>query len=77
MSELSSPPITLAVLALEVQEARYVCFLVFCCWKAMLADQGNKTPPNWSKNVTKQSEIDFYHILLVSDLYKMSNMLRN
>jgi hypothetical protein len=42
----------------------------------MLADHGNKTPPNWSKNVTKQSEIDFYHILLVSDLYKKSNMLR-
>jgi hypothetical protein len=43
----------------------------------MLADQGNKTPINWSKNVTKQSEINFYNIILVSDQYKKSNELRN
>jgi hypothetical protein len=43
----------------------------------MLADQGNATIPNWSKNVTKQSEIDFYDIIIVSDLYKKSNKLRN
>jgi hypothetical protein len=43
----------------------------------MLADQRNKTSPNWSKNVTKQSEIDFYDRILVSDLYKKSNKLRN
>jgi hypothetical protein len=64
-------------LFLEVQEARYVCFLVFSCWMAMIADQGNKTFANWSKNVTKQSIIDFYDIILVSDLYKKSNKLRN
>jgi hypothetical protein len=44
---------------------------------AMIADQGNKTFPNWSKNVTKQSEIDFYDIILVSDRYKNSNKIRN
>jgi hypothetical protein len=64
-------------LSLEVQEARQVCFLVFGCWMSMLADQGNKTYPNWSKNVTKPLEIVFYHLTLVSDLYKKSNKLRN